>query len=302
MGSRSARRRRRPRSSPPSSPADPRGADRGRDASRIPRSAAPSRARCPPAPAGPAIRPTRRRRSHSGRKTSEALAVRASLDEVTARSTVCRACPRLVRWREEVAVEKRRAFVSEPYWGQARPGLRRSPSARSSSSGSRRQPTGAIAPDACSPAIGAATGSSAPCTGQGSPLSPARPTRPTGYGSPGRASSRPCAARHRRTGRPRPSATPARHWFDRELELVLPSLAAIVALGSFAWSAALGRPLRAAASPSRDRVRASATAGALSSRPVGTGCSCSGATTRASRTRSPAGSRSRCSTRSSRAR
>ena len=32
--------------------------------------------------------------------------------------SVCRACPRLVAWREEVAVTKRRAFAEEPYWGR----------------------------------------------------------------------------------------------------------------------------------------------------------------------------------------
>lgn len=32
--------------------------------------------------------------------------------------SVCRACPRLVAWREEVAVVKRRAFVDQPYWGR----------------------------------------------------------------------------------------------------------------------------------------------------------------------------------------
>jgi uracil-DNA glycosylase family 4 len=32
--------------------------------------------------------------------------------------SVCRACPRLVEWREQVAVEKRRSFADEPYWGR----------------------------------------------------------------------------------------------------------------------------------------------------------------------------------------
>jgi uracil-DNA glycosylase len=33
----------------------------------------------------------------------------------------CRACPRLVAWREEVAVEKRAAFRDETYWGRPVP-------------------------------------------------------------------------------------------------------------------------------------------------------------------------------------
>ena len=41
-----------------------------------------------------------------------------SLAELESASSVCRACPRLVEWREGVAVEKRRAFAAEPYWGR----------------------------------------------------------------------------------------------------------------------------------------------------------------------------------------
>ena len=41
-----------------------------------------------------------------------------TLREVSARSTVCRACPRLVAWREQVAAEKRRAFADQDYWGR----------------------------------------------------------------------------------------------------------------------------------------------------------------------------------------
>src|SRR5699024_6227722 len=40
-----------------------------------------------------------------------------------ARSSVCRACPRLVSWREEVARTKRRAFADEEYWGRPVPGF-----------------------------------------------------------------------------------------------------------------------------------------------------------------------------------
>lgn len=35
----------------------------------------------------------------------------------------CRACPRLVEWREQVAVEKRAAFRDEEYWGRPVPGF-----------------------------------------------------------------------------------------------------------------------------------------------------------------------------------
>ena len=45
-----------------------------------------------------------------------------SLAELTARQSVCRACPRLVEWREQVAVTRRRAFADQPYWGRPVPG------------------------------------------------------------------------------------------------------------------------------------------------------------------------------------
>lgn len=42
----------------------------------------------------------------------------ADIPTVDAQVSVCRACPRLVAWREEVAVIKRRSFAGEPYWGR----------------------------------------------------------------------------------------------------------------------------------------------------------------------------------------
>ena len=44
-----------------------------------------------------------------------------SIPELDALVSVCRACPRLVAWREEVAVTKRRAFADQPYWGRPVP-------------------------------------------------------------------------------------------------------------------------------------------------------------------------------------
>jgi uracil-DNA glycosylase len=46
----------------------------------------------------------------------------ATLRELAARSSVCRACPRLVAWREQVAVTRRRAFRDERYWARPVPG------------------------------------------------------------------------------------------------------------------------------------------------------------------------------------
>src|SRR5829696_6835412 len=45
------------------------------------------------------------------------------LEELEGRITRCRACPRLVEWRELVAREKRAAFRDEEYWGRPVPGF-----------------------------------------------------------------------------------------------------------------------------------------------------------------------------------
>jgi uracil-DNA glycosylase family 4 len=46
-----------------------------------------------------------------------------ALDELAAEIVACRACPRLVDWRERVAAEKRAAFRDETYWGRPVPGF-----------------------------------------------------------------------------------------------------------------------------------------------------------------------------------
>jgi uracil-DNA glycosylase family 4 len=48
---------------------------------------------------------------------SRAEALQALQEEVV----VCRACPRLVAWREQVATEKRAAFRDDVYWGRPVP-------------------------------------------------------------------------------------------------------------------------------------------------------------------------------------
>ena len=45
-----------------------------------------------------------------------------TVDALDAEVSVCRACPRLVEWREEVAVVKRKSFADQPYWGRPIPG------------------------------------------------------------------------------------------------------------------------------------------------------------------------------------
>jgi uracil-DNA glycosylase family 4 len=45
------------------------------------------------------------------------------LPALTAEIVACRACPRLVVWREQVARDKRAAFRDEEYWGRPVPGF-----------------------------------------------------------------------------------------------------------------------------------------------------------------------------------
>ena len=64
------------------------------------------------------------------------------------RGSASAACPRLVAWREAVAVEKRRAFAAEPYWGRADHrlgfGAARLFGAGARSRRARRKPTGRV--------------------------------------------------------------------------------------------------------------------------------------------------------------
>ena len=46
-----------------------------------------------------------------------------SIHELDAAIVACRACPRLVAWREQCAIEKRAAFRDEQYWGRPVPGF-----------------------------------------------------------------------------------------------------------------------------------------------------------------------------------
>jgi uracil-DNA glycosylase family 4 len=46
-----------------------------------------------------------------------------SLSALTAEIVSCRACPRLVAWREQVGREKRAAFAGETYWAKPVPGF-----------------------------------------------------------------------------------------------------------------------------------------------------------------------------------
>ena len=46
-----------------------------------------------------------------------------SIQLLDQRIVACRKCPRLVQWREEVAVTKRKSYENEKYWGKPVPGF-----------------------------------------------------------------------------------------------------------------------------------------------------------------------------------
>ena len=71
----------------------------------------------PSDPAGPDTPVAR-----SAEQVTELAGSAATLGALIARQSVCRACPRLVAWREQVAVSRRRAFRGERYWGRPVPG------------------------------------------------------------------------------------------------------------------------------------------------------------------------------------
>jgi uracil-DNA glycosylase family 4 len=159
-----------------------------------------------------------------------------SLAELEARVSVCRACPRLVRWREEVAVQKRRAFADEPYWGRPVPGwgserpevvvVGLAPAAHGGNRTGRIF-TGDRSGDWLFAALfraGLATRETSRHAGDGQRLVRTRMVAVVRCAPP---ANKP-APDERDTCRP---------WLDAELQGVLASTRAIVCLGSFAWDA-----------------------------------------------------------------
>lgn len=51
------------------------------------------------------------------------MTTQQSLEKLNAEIVVCRKCPRLVEWRERVAIEKRAAFADWDYWARPLPGF-----------------------------------------------------------------------------------------------------------------------------------------------------------------------------------
>ena len=252
-----------------------------------------------PGHAGTAGRTTSRRPPPRWRTptTYAAWPLRRRLAALDAAVSVCRACPRLVavarggrgRQARGPSPTSPTGAGRSPGWGDDGAG---GPRRRARAGRARRQPHRADLHRR--PQRRLAVRRAAPRR-PGDPADQRR-TPATGSGCSAPGWSPPCAAPRRPTRRRRRSATPARPGWTRELALVCRQPAGGRGAGRLR--------LAGACSPRCSRAGHARAAAAAEVRPRRGGrgrrrCSCSGPSTRASRTPSPAGSPSRCSTRSS---
>jgi uracil-DNA glycosylase len=162
----------------------------------------------------------------------------ADLRELTARQSVCRACPRLVAWREQVASERRRAYADEPYWGRPVPGwgddapriliVGLAPAAHGGNRTGRIF-TGDRSGDwlfASLHRVGLAVSPSSTSAGDGQRLLGVRVVAAVRCAPP---ANKPLPVE-------RDTCFP---WLAQEVELCAPTVRAVVALGSYAWDSAL---------------------------------------------------------------
>ena len=175
----------------------------------------------------------------------ERLAAQAgSVAELDAVVSVCRACPRLVQWRETVATEgKRASFADQPYWGRPGPGfgdpqpavliIGLAPAANGTNR-TGRMFTGDRSGDWLYAALHRAGYASLPTSshaGDGQSLTGARIIAAVRCAPPG---NKPEPAERHTCG----------HWLDRDLALVAPGLRSMLALGAIAWDATLASARR----------------------------------------------------------
>ncbi|MDQ1689680.1 MAG: uracil-DNA glycosylase [Frankiaceae bacterium] len=164
-----------------------------------------------------------------------AQAVRA--EHLDARVSVCRACPRLVEWREQVAEEKRASFANEVYWGRPVP-----------SWGEQRARVVIVG---LAPAAHGGNRTGRIFTGDRSgdflyaglhrAGLAAKPTSDRAGDGQRLIDTRILAAVH--CAPPANKPTPAerdacRPWLVRDLELLAPTVRVLIALGAFAWESA----------------------------------------------------------------
>jgi uracil-DNA glycosylase len=172
------------------------------------------------------------------------LAAQADLAELDARVSVCRACPRLVRWREDVARDKRASFADQPYWGRPIAGWG-APThgvgdearilvvglAPAANGGNRtgRVFTGDSSGDwlfASLHRVGLATRETSVHAGDGQALVGTRMVATVRCAPP---ANKPTVAE-------RDTCAP---WINRELSILAPTLHVVVALGAYGWDGAL---------------------------------------------------------------
>ena len=164
------------------------------------------------------------------------------LPALEAAVSVCRACPRLVAWREEVARTGRRSYTGQPYWGRPvpgwgapRPGILLLGLAPAAHGGNRtgRVFTGDRSGDHLAAAlhrVGLAAHPTSTDAADGQvlagPRGGVRMTAAVHCAPPG--------------NRPDPAeSTACAPWLHRELQLLAPDLRVVVALGAIAWAALL---------------------------------------------------------------
>ncbi|KRE29309.1 hypothetical protein ASG82_27240 [Mycobacterium sp. Soil538] len=168
----------------------------------------------------------------------------ATLTQLDAEVSVCRACPRLVSWREEVATVKRKSFADQPYWGRPAAGF------------GAEQPR--ILVVGLAPAANGANRTGRVFTGDrsgdflfGSLHRTGLANQPTATDSAdGLALNDIRVAAAVRCAPPGNAPTPAERstcapWLDAEWRLVGAHVRVIVALGGFAWQVALAMIRRA---------------------------------------------------------
>jgi len=183
-----------------------------------------------------------------------AAAARDTAD-VDAHVSVCRACPRLVAWREAVATTGRRAsFANQPYWGRPGPGfgdvaprvlvVGLAPAANGTNRTGRLF-TGDRSGDWIYAALHRAGYANQPdsvAAGDGLELTGLRIVSAVRCAPP---ANRPTPEERRTCGQ----------WLDRELALVAPGLRSMLALGAIGWDAALASARRLGWDVPRPRPR-----------------------------------------------
>ncbi|MEE2034526.1 uracil-DNA glycosylase [Rhodococcus chondri] len=161
-----------------------------------------------------------------------------TLADLDSRLVECRACPRLVAWREQVAREKRAAFRDEVYWGRPVPGFGPADAALlivglapAAHGGNRtgRMFTGDRSGDFLYAAMyeaGLASQPTATHPGDGLELYGTRVTSPVHCAPP---ANKPTIIER----------DTCRHWLEEELGLLSPTVRAVLVLGGFGWQALL---------------------------------------------------------------